>query len=68
MENIIIMKNYTLFWLTGEVELVKGNTIAEALTLAGYSNGALRALDFYSEGDVQNDWKWDATNRSWNQK
>ena len=62
------MKNYTLFWLTGEVELVKGNSISEAFTLAGYSNSALGALDFYSEDDTQNDWKWDATNRSWNQR
>ena len=62
------MKNYTLFWLTGEVELVKGNSISEAFTLAGYSSGALGAVDFYSEGDIRNDWKWDTTNRSWNRK
>lgn len=50
------MKTFTLFWLTGQAEIVKGNTPAEAMTLAGYSNGALRALDFYAEGDKREEW------------
>ena len=59
------MNTYTLFWLTGETELVKGNTPAEAITLAGYSQGALGALDFYGHGDIKNKYVWDAGARSW---
>ena len=44
------MKTYTLFWLSGESEIVKGNNLAEAMTLSGYGAGALGALDFYSQG------------------
>lgn len=61
------MKTYTLFWLTGNVELVKGNTPEEAMTLAGYGNGAVRALDFYGEGDIRNEYIWDSNIRSWKQ-
>lgn len=59
------MKTFTLFWLTGKTELVKGNDAAQAMTLAGYSNGAVRALDFYGEGDLRNDYKWNTTTRNW---
>jgi hypothetical protein len=62
------MKTYTLFWLTGNSELVNGNNPAEAMTLAGYSNGAVRALDFYAEGNKINDYSWDAERRSWHKK
>lgn len=44
---------YTLFWLTGKTEIVKGNTHADAMRNAGYGAGAIRALDFYSEGDAR---------------
>lgn len=59
------MKTFTLFWLTGKTELVKGNDPAQAMTLAGYSNGALRALDFYGEGDLRNDYKWNPETHEW---
>ena len=40
---------FILHWLTGETEEIEGNSISEAFTLAGYSSGALRALDYYEE-------------------
>jgi hypothetical protein len=36
---------YSLHWLDGKTEIVCGNDIADAITKAGYSNGALAALD-----------------------
>jgi hypothetical protein len=59
------MNTYTLFWLTGEKEIVKGKTPAEAITLAGYSQGAIRALDFYGNGDIRDEYDWDTEARSW---
>ena len=52
------MKKFTLYWLTGDREVVEGATPAQAMTLAGYSQGAVRALDFYAGGDC-NDYHWD---------
>lgn len=43
------MRTFKLHWLDGSIELVYGNTIAEAFTLAGYGGGALAALDYYEE-------------------
>lgn len=41
------MRSFVLYWLTGKAEIVKGNNIGDAFNKAGYSSGALRALDFY---------------------
>lgn len=38
---------YRVYWLSGEVELVEGNDIADALNKAGYGAGAVRAIDWY---------------------
>jgi len=43
------MKTFKLFWLDGKTEKVKGNSIADAFTKAGYGNGALPALNYYEE-------------------
>lgn len=43
------MKKFILYWLDGRIEVIYGNTIAEAFTLAGYSQGASNALDWYEE-------------------
>lgn len=44
------MPQFKLHWLNSdEPEVVEGPTIAEAMTLAGYGNGAVRALDHYEE-------------------
>ena len=62
------MKEYTLFWLTGESEIVNGNTLHEAMNNAGYSIGAIRALDFYTEGDQRENWEWYKEKRNWYKK
>ena len=56
---------FTLYWLTGDKEIVYGRDIAEAFTKAGYSSGALRALDFYSSGDTTDQYTWDKDARKW---
>ena len=43
------MKKYKLYWLTGETEIVKGTSISDAFSKAGYGAGALAALDYYKE-------------------
>jgi len=43
------MRKFILHWLTGKIEIVEGKDIADAFTKAGYSSGALRALDWYEE-------------------
>lgn len=62
------MKTFTLFWLTGDSEVVKGTNFPQAMTLAGYSNGAIPALDFYDNGDVRLNYEWDAQNHRWSKK
>lgn len=62
------MKTFTLFWLTGETQLVTGNSPVEAMNNAGIGNGALRALDFYAEGDKRNDYTYVDANRGWMNK
>jgi hypothetical protein len=59
------MKTYTLFWLTGKSEIVTGNTPTEAMTLAGYGGGAIRALDFYAEGDKRDKYIWNPKTNNW---
>lgn len=59
------MKEFTLFWLTGESEIVKGNDVANAMTLAGFGGGAVRALDFYANGDKRNEYVWNGEIRNW---
>lgn len=56
---------FTLYWRTGHREVVSGRTIAEAMTLAGYGGGAIRALDFHAVGD-NTEYEWDAVAREWN--
>jgi hypothetical protein len=58
---------YTLFWLTGKRETVVGDNVASAMTKAGYSNGAVKALDFYAEGN-NNEYLWDGHKRRWEKK
>lgn len=55
---------YTIYWRTGRRELVRGADIAQAMTLAGYSGGAVRAIDFYTSGDDRN-YEWDKDKREW---
>lgn len=43
------MKKFKLFWLDGSTEIIRGTSISDAFTMAGYGAGALRALDYYKE-------------------
>jgi hypothetical protein len=58
-------KIFTLFWRTGDRDLVSGRNIAEAMTLAGYGGGSIPALDFHAERDCRDHYEWDAAKRSW---
>lgn len=60
------IKSFTLFWLTGEYQIVKGTDISSAMNNAGIGNGALRALDFYASGECVKDYEWDNDSRNWN--
>lgn len=55
---------FTLFWLDGKKEIIKGNNISDAFMRAGYSQGTLRALDFYSN-DEDDSYVYDKDNRTW---
>lgn len=61
------MQKYTLYWLTGQREVVEGNTPEEAFTKAGYGAGATRALDFYANGE-DNSYAWNPVDRTWQKK
>lgn len=58
---------FTYFWLTGKKEVLVGESASDALNKAGYSEGALRALDFYVKGD-DDSYKWSEDNHSWIKK
>jgi hypothetical protein len=45
----MIKRRFRLDWGSMGTEIVEGETIAQAMTLAGYGGGAARALKSYSE-------------------
>jgi len=40
---------FDLYWLNKRIERVSGYSISDAMTRAGYGNGALKALDYWKE-------------------
>jgi hypothetical protein len=58
------MNKWTVYWRTGQREVLDGNTQADALNGAGYGRGAVAAIDFIAAGDCH-DYTWDATTRDW---
>ena len=56
---------YTYFWRDGKRDVFEGNTPEDAFDKAGFSQGAVRSLDFYSIGD-DNRWKWNSEEHEWN--
>jgi hypothetical protein len=58
-------KTYTIFWLTGETQQIKGYDAASAFNNAGIGQGALRAVDFYLEGIEIKDYVWSKENHTW---
>ena len=59
------MNTYTFYWLDGKRQVLKGTDPADALRRAGYGQGALRALDFYENGE-SDDYEW--SNHTWMKK
>lgn len=59
------MKKFRLYWLDGKTEVVEGNDIKDAFRKAGYSNVAIRALDFHSQNESI-EYKWDTDTQQWN--
>jgi len=51
------MGKFLLHWQDGKTECIKGNTISEAFTRAGYGNGALKALDYYTRLTIRDEIK-----------
>lgn len=43
------MNKYILYWNGSEPEILIGSSVASAFINAGYSGGALAALDYYAE-------------------
>ncbi|MEV4127079.1 hypothetical protein [Nocardia sp. NPDC049707] len=58
------VESWTFYWLTGQREVLPGATAVDALNRAGYGAGALRALDFFAEGD-HDGWAWNPDTRHW---
>jgi len=59
------MREFTLFWLDGKIEIIKGIDIVNAMNLAGYGGGAVNALDFYENGDKRDEYLWDKEKHVW---
>lgn len=57
-------KKFTLYWLDGKREVVEGLDVAKAMTDAGYENGAIKALDFHTDGEDTN-YRWDRRTKVW---
>jgi hypothetical protein len=66
-ENEIFDSYFTLYWLGGKREVVKGTDIADAMNHAGYGHGALKALDFHCKG-IDYDYEWNSETKEWDRK
>jgi hypothetical protein len=60
-------QKFTLYWRTGDREVIEGRDTADAMRRAGYSQGALAALDFWANGD-DHKYERDAAAREWRSK
>lgn len=61
------MKKFRLYWRDGKTEVIEGLHIADAVTKAGYGAGAMRALDFYDNGELQS-YEWNSVEKAWRMK
>lgn len=55
---------YTLYWLDGVREVIRGDDIAQAFVNAGYGDGSLRAVDMWRWGN-DTEYVWDKAKRVW---
>lgn len=58
---------FTLYWLGGKRQIIEGPTISEAFSSVGLGAGAVKALDFYAEGDNQ-EYTYDLNKHYWVKK
>ena len=58
------VQQWTLYWRTGDRQVVEGEQIRDAMNAAGIGAGALPALDFYARGDDRA-YRWDAQAHTW---
>lgn len=59
---------WTLYWLTGDRQVIEGPDIVTAMNCAGIGAGALSALDFYAEGDKDHGYRWPDDDSCWVRK
>lgn len=57
-------KTFTIYWRTGQRDVLSGIDAADALTQAGYGAGSVRAIDFHCKGDNR-EYVWDGEKREW---
>lgn len=57
-----------MFWLDGKTEELKGHSIQNAFSLAGYGNDALKALDFYLDEDLVHLYHYNESVKKWENK
>lgn len=50
------LERFTLYWRDGSRNVVKGKSIEDAFTQAGYGGGAISALDWYDTGVTETHW------------
>jgi len=68
--NTIKIKSYTLYWLNGKRQVIKGFDFVNAFTLAGYKQKDLSSVDFTKMGNCNKYvWnkkiiKWELTERA----
>lgn len=55
---------FTLYWIDGKRNVIKGDTIDAAFAAAGYGGGSIAVLDFYEEGITESRW-WSKSKREW---
>ena len=58
---------FTIYWLSGDREVMKGLSIEDAFRKAGYGGGAVNAIDCYKEG-VDDGYRWDIDAKTWVEK
>lgn len=56
---------FTLFWLTGDTQLIYGPDARTAMNNAGIGAGAISVLDFYAPGDIADQYTWNSEARRW---
>ena len=60
-------KKFTFYWLDGSRNVLSGDTVEGAFTAAGYGGGAIKAVDFYENGE-KDDYQWDKEAKKWIRK